>query len=564
MRWARFQPQGEQGEQGGVDAWYTVSVSEQMWTGICGVVRVPCHVEGSAMSALSVLAAVAWLLAGVALCAAVTWPRLRRSRVRRQRTEAALIRTRVEATDERRESRYLRELFEGVLAAFPRPVLITDRDRVVLFANAAAYDLAHLPAEYVIGRMAATVVQDYDTTLLLMEAARTGAIQDKTFTRAAGGQTWRVVVTPLRLSAEPVVGPDGLGAPARPYTAPGDVTHLIVTVEDLTELRRLETVRRDFVSHVSHELRTPLAAVKLLAETLSGAVERDPAAAREFADRIGGEIDHLSQMVAELLELSRIESGKVQLRREPTDMAGLIEAVLDRMRPLAESRHIALTGAASDSAPDALVDAERIGEVLVNLIHNGLKYTPPGGSIAVSLEPLVESAPVPPPTVGGAPTGITGSDARQDLQPLLPEMVVVHVADTGIGISEDDLPRVFERFYKVDRARTRRPDEPLPDGLGRADASPEQVNAAAGTGLGLAIAKHLVELHGGHIWAESRLGRGSTFSFALPVAAPGYTEDEGGDHDEPESAPAAALPDAVRAEPLAEPLVEGPALAAGP
>ena len=488
--------------------------------------------------------AVILLLVGVALATAVAWPRLRRSRMRRQRADAALAHVRTEAAGERREARYLRELFEGVLAAFPRPVLITDRDRVILFANSAALDLAQLPAEYVIGRMAATVVQDYETTLLLMEAARSGVLQDKTFQRATTGQTWRVVVTPLRLSTEPVIGPDGLGAAPRPYAEPGEVTHLIVTVEDLTELRRLETVRRDFVSHVSHELRTPLAAVKLLSETLSGALDSDRVAARDFAGRIGGEIDHLSQMVAELLELSRIESGKIQLRREPTDMAGLVEVVIDRMRPLAEERGITLeaeAGEAGEAMPDALADAGRISEVLVNLIHNGLKYTSPGGAITVAVEPLAEMV-LPSPASGAVPEGAAG------LEPLVRRVVAVHVHDTGIGISEDDLPRVFERFFKADRARTRMPDEYLPEVMGRPGASAEQMNAAAGTGLGLAIAKHLVELHGGRIWAESQLGHGSTFSVALPVA---LTDDAS---DTSDAEPRGAEPSR---------LLEGPALAGG-
>src|SRR5262249_59750369 len=124
------------------------------------------------------------------------------------------------------------------------------------------------------------------------------------------------------------------------------------------------------------ELRTPLAAVKLLAETLLRALEDDPAAARTFAERIEVQITHLSQMVVELLELSRIESGKITLRTEPTDIAGLVEVVLDRMRPLAEAKQIALRSAVPDGLPDVQIDANRIGEVLVNLIHNALKYTP--------------------------------------------------------------------------------------------------------------------------------------------------------------------------------------------
>ncbi len=148
--------------------------------------------------------------------------------------------------------------------------MITDRDRVILFANDAALALVRLPASQVIGRRAASVLQDYDTTQLLARAARTNQIAERTFQRVTTGQTWRVIATPLRLDAEASGAPDAM-------------TDIALTIEDLTELRRLETVRRDFVAHVSHELRTPLAAMKLLAETLVNALDRDPAAARGFA-----------------------------------------------------------------------------------------------------------------------------------------------------------------------------------------------------------------------------------------------------------------------------------------
>jgi two-component system phosphate regulon sensor histidine kinase PhoR len=282
-------------------------------------------------------------------------------------------------------------------------------------------------------------------------------------------------------------------------------THLILAIEDLTELHRLETMRQDFVSHVSHELRTPLAALKLLAETLGESIESDPQAAREFSKRISGEIDHLSQMVAELLELASIETGRLHLKREPTDLNGLIEVVQDRMRPLADANDIELGLEAAEDLPMASVDGKRISEVLVNLIHNALKYTPGGGRVTVSSEALLGH-----------------------------RLLAVHVADTGVGINEEDLPRVFERFFKADRARTRSIDRQL-HGRSAPPTSPDdpddpdeklwsdglsipETSAAAGTGLGLAISKHLVELHGGTIWAESRLGCGSKFSFTVPMA----------------------------------------------
>jgi two-component system phosphate regulon sensor histidine kinase PhoR len=463
-------------------------------------------------------------LTGILVATAVVWPRLRLTLARRQRVEAAWARARAELSAKSQEAQYLQELFTGALDAFPRPVIITDRERLILFANEAALSFARLPREQVLGRMAATVIQDYDTTLLLMEAATSGQPQERTFQRPTTGQTWRVTISPLHVTPQS-------GSPPM-SVRPGEASHLILTIEDLTELRRLEIVRRDFVSHVSHELRTPLAAVKLLAETLDDALNHDLAAAHVFAQRISAEIDHLAQMVAELLELSRIESGKIQLRPEPTDLGGLVEVVVDRMRPLAQERDITLRTAMPPNLPDAQADAARIEEVLVNLIHNGLKYTPPGGSVTISAEAMLERVASEP---SAAPDGTAGTAEQEG--GTMRRVVVVHVTDTGIGISEEDLPRVFERFFKVDRARTRMPDEPLPELHANVDGeSAPQVSAAAGTGLGLAIAKHLVELHGGHIWAESRLGRGSVFSFTLPIA-----ESAASDED----TPAAPAPDSM-------------------
>jgi two-component system phosphate regulon sensor histidine kinase PhoR len=417
-------------------------------------------------------------IAGVVLTTAIAWAQLRSSARQRARAESLFLGAAREAPTLRRDAARATAMLQGVLAAYPRPVIITNRERDILLANPAALELLGLPAEQVIGRSAASVIQDYDTTQLLMRAARLGVTSERTFQRVTTGQTWRVSATPLRLG-----GDDG-----------DAVTDLALTIEDLTELRRLETVRRDFVAHVSHELRTPLAAVKLLAETLVSALDRDPRAARGFATRISAEADHLAQMVAELLELSRIESGKITLQTEPTDIAALIEVVVERMRPLSEERGVALALDLPDALPDALCDGERVGEALINLIHNGLKYTNPGGQVTVSAGVIEDEAPG--------------------------RMLVIRVADNGVGISDDDLPRVFERFFKADRARTRQlAAQADPQARAQADQqASSQAQAAAGTGLGLAIARHLVELHGGRIWAESRLGRGSIFSFTLPLA----------------------------------------------
>jgi two-component system phosphate regulon sensor histidine kinase PhoR len=236
----------------------------------------------------------------------------------------------------------------------------------------------------------------------------------------------------------------------------------ILLVQDLTRLRRLETVRRDFISNVSHELRTPLASLKALTETLQEGALEDPPAARRFLGRIQTEVDALTQMATELLELSRIESGQVPLELQPISSLSLLNSAADRMRAQAERAALTLLVECPADLPQIRADRSRLEQVLVNLIHNAVKFTPPGGEVTLTAA-------------------------------LMGKFIRFSVRDTGPGIPADDLPRIFERFYRVDRSRT-----------------------GGGTGLGLSIARHLIEAHGGRIWAESREGEGSTFFFTIP------------------------------------------------
>jgi two-component system phosphate regulon sensor histidine kinase PhoR len=236
----------------------------------------------------------------------------------------------------------------------------------------------------------------------------------------------------------------------------------LLLVQDLTRLRRLETVRRDFVSNLSHELRTPLASLRALAETLQDGALEDPPAARRFVDQIQIEVDALTQMVNELLELSKIESGRFSLDRSPVAAYDLLESAARRMQLQAERADLTLRVECANDLPNLQIDSQRLEQVLVNLIHNAVKFTRPGGEIVLSAEPDDGS-------------------------------IRFAVHDTGVGIPVDEVSRIFERFYRVDKSRT-----------------------GNGTGLGLSIAKHIVEAHGGKIWAESTEGRGSTFYFTIP------------------------------------------------
>lgn len=243
----------------------------------------------------------------------------------------------------------------------------------------------------------------------------------------------------------------------------------LLLVQDLTRVRKLETVRRDFISNVSHELRTPLASLKALTETLQDGALADPQAGPRFLGRISTEVDALSQMAQELLDLSRIESGQVELVFAPLRPIVLLNSVSDRMKMQAERAGLKLSVVSADDLPNIRADKSRLEQVLVNLIHNAVKFTKSGGEIVLEAEV----------TVGGA---------------VSVNCVRFAVRDSGVGIPADSLSRIFERFYRVDSSRT-----------------------GSGTGLGLSISKHIVEAHGGKIWAQSEEGRGSTFYFEIPL-----------------------------------------------
>jgi two-component system phosphate regulon sensor histidine kinase PhoR len=261
---------------------------------------------------------------------------------------------------------------------------------------------------------------------------------------------------------------------AVPLRLAGEEPGVVLVLHDVTALRRLEQVRTEFVANVSHELRTPLTAIQGYLETLLGGALDEPAHARRFLETAFRHTERLGRLLDDLTDLSNIELGKVTLRPGPVRLVEVVDGALAIVRPRAESGGIALR---VDLVPDTLsahADHDRLAQILINLVDNAVKYTPAGGSV----------------TVRGRAAG--------------PDAVEIAVADTGAGIPRADLPRITERFYRVDKARSRE--------LG-------------GTGLGLAIVKHLVLAHGGALAIESEEGRGTTVRVTLPsAAAPGATQ----------------------------------------
>jgi two-component system, OmpR family, phosphate regulon sensor histidine kinase PhoR len=316
-------------------------------------------------------------------------------------------------------------------------VLIADAQGLIQFSNPAAGKL--FQTSNPLNRSIAEVVRNHQLVEAWRRSQQTRQMQSESIEIPARHQFLQLVVIPDK-----------------------HTSGSLLLVQDLTRLRRLETVRRDFVSNLSHELRTPLASLKALAETLQEGALDDPPAARRFIDQIHTEVDALTQMVTELLELSRIESGRLSLDLEPVAACDLLDSASRRMQVQAERAGILLRLECADDLPKVRIDSQRLEQVLVNLIHNAVKFTRPGGEVVL----------------------LAGSDYG---------FVRFAVRDTGPGIPADEVTRIFERFYRVDKSR-----------------------AGSGTGLGLSIAKHIVEAHGGKIWAESVEGQGSTFYFTIP------------------------------------------------
>jgi two-component system phosphate regulon sensor histidine kinase PhoR len=339
---------------------------------------------------------------------------------------------------ERRNARYLADQISVGIVRI-------DDDQRIDMANTAAHVFLDRPARSMLGLTAIEAFVDGRIEDLVDRARESGAASGEL---ALGGPDGRTVIVRARRS--PVGG-------------------VWVVVEDVSELRRLQQIRQEFIDNLSHELRTPLTTISLLAETLArdaaAAGEGVPVPMRERIGKVEVETGNLVQMVNEMLDLARIEGGPAAVHLDDVDLGRLAETSTERLTLFAERQGVELSVEVAPDLPVVRGDEARLGQVLVNLVHNAVKFSPDGGEVIVRVR----------------------RDGAE---------VVTSVTDHGIGIPRAALPRVFERFYKVDRTRAR----------------------GGGTGLGLAISRHVLNQHGGRIWVTSEEDVGSTFSFALPIA----------------------------------------------
>lgn len=340
-----------------------------------------------------------------------------------------------------------RDRLANVFTTMADGVIITDANGLVVQINPTATRLLDTTPDDALGRTFAEVVRHHQMIELWQKCASTHLEQANSIELTSRGTFLQVIVSP---------------------SADDDFGDFLIILQDLTQVRHLQTMRQDFISNLSHELRTPLASLRAVVETLQDGALDDPPAAHRFLNRAAVEVDTLTQMVQELLELSRIESGKVPLRLSPATAESILTPAIARLATQAKRANILIKQQIEDNVPLVLADATRVERVITNLLHNALKYSAEGDTVTIR---------------------VYVNDAESDA-------VIFSIADQGTGIASYDIPRIFERFYKADRARTR---------------------SGEGTGLGLAIAKHIVQAHGGSIWVKSKVGKGSTFYFTLPV-----------------------------------------------
>jgi len=355
----------------------------------------------------------------------------------------------------------------AILRSMVEGVAVIDAEERLVFYNRAFSEIFNVDGASGEGRPLIEMVRNSELLGLIRRALRgderlqsdivMGITQTQSFSATAAPV--KALEAPALTSEQTAIRGLTVGTPAQKPSGAVAVLH------DVTELRRLERVRQDFVANVSHEFKTPLTAIQGFAETLLAGALDDPQNNRHFLEIIRNHAIRLARLTNDLLKLARIEAGKLEVEFSPVGLMELIESCADTSLLKANRKQITLEIEVPPRLPAVRGDAGLLRDVLQNLLDNAIQYTPHGGHIRVTAQARERDA-------------------------------VVTVADTGIGIPVADQERIFERFYRVDAARSRE---------------------AGGTGLGLSIAKHIVEAHGGRLWVESAVGQGSNFSFSIPL-----------------------------------------------
>ncbi len=395
---------------------------------------------------------IGWIVAfGLAgFCGGLAW-HLARTRKARDAAENALRRALAAEAEREDQARLAETMLRSLAAAAIDPIYLLDAEGRIALTNPAGEQL------FPESKPGASLI--VATRSAELDAIATDVLRDEyefTTEITLNGRLFRV-------HAAQVAYPQKSG-PAVPLYA-------MLMLRDVSELQRLGRARRDFVANISHELRTPLQAMRLLLDGARARPEHlaEPADRVAWIERFDGQVASLTQLTQELYDLSQIESGQLPMMLRPEPLRDLAASVIETLAPQAERAGLRLENLIPDDTR-ALVDVAQLMRVLSNLIHNAIKFTERGG------------------------ISVLVSDTRPPGAPREGEYITLGVRDTGAGISREEQPRIFERFYKADRARGK-----------------------SGTGLGLAIAKHIIERHGGQIWVESTLGRGSTFWMTVPV-----------------------------------------------
>lgn len=363
---------------------------------------------------------------------------------------AALVResaTRMEAE---------RERLAAILSSMTEGVIAINRDESIVLANEASYAAMDKVPDDPIGRQ-------------LRELVRSKQIHDYVRSVLKGETPDPIECELARTNRIVTVKADAIGNPAR---------GAVLTIHDITELRRLERIRREFVANVSHELKTPITVIQACADTLSEGAVEDPEPAKRFLNRIDAQCARLAELINDMLDLGRIEAGDDIVQSEPVDLERVLRECVQQRENIVATNQLSLTIELFCPPIEIQSDLTSVRTLVGNLTDNAIKYTPAGGSVVLELDQTDDSA-------------------------------IIRVRDTGIGIERQHIKRIFQRFYRVDSARSR---------------------ASGGSGLGLAIVKHLAQQLGGNIEVESEFGEGSTFTVQLPLKPTAVESDTGTDN----------------------------------